>query len=119
MASSDDPKKRKSPARSGDAEGPLESMGMDELLQMYDEKMAQFAEGDIVRGKVLKVTPSEVLVDIGFKSEGLLPLTEVTNYDGTVRVKAGDAIDVYIDRLEDSSGHVILSREKAERMLVW
>ncbi len=92
---------------------------MDELLDIYDKKMASFNEGDIIRGRVIKVTPSEVVVDIGYKSEGLLPINEVTSYDGKVKVKAGDEIDVYLERLEDFSGHVILSREKAERMLVW
>jgi small subunit ribosomal protein S1 len=111
MSPVDDPKN----SRNNDLEG----LGMDELLDMYDRKMAHFNEGDIVRGRVLKLTPSEVVVDIGYKSEGLLPLSEVTGYDGKVTVKAGDELDVFLDRLEDSSGYVILSREKAERMLVW
>ncbi|HWW63077.1 MAG TPA: 30S ribosomal protein S1, partial [Thermoanaerobaculia bacterium] len=60
-----------------------------------------------------------VVVDIGSKSEGLLPVAEVTGYDGKVRVKAGDEIEVYVERLEDASGYVTLSREKAQRMRVW
>ena len=118
MPSSDDPKKKSNSLRQGDA-GNLEGLGMDELLNIYDQKMATFAEGEIVRGKVLKVTAGEVVVDIGYKSEGLLPANEVTGWDGKVKVKPGDEIDVYVDRLEDSSGYVTLSREKAERMLVW
>jgi small subunit ribosomal protein S1 len=97
----------------------LEGLGMDELLDIYDRKMTHFNEGDIVRGRVLKVTPSEVVVDIGYKSEGLLPISEVTGYDGKVKIKPGDELDVFLDRLEDPSGYVVLSREKAERMLVW
>jgi small subunit ribosomal protein S1 len=81
--------------------------------------MSNFAEGDIVRGRVLKVTPNEVIIDIGYKSEGLLPITEVTTYGGEVKVKPGDELDVYLERLEDASGYVVLSRERAERMLVW
>jgi small subunit ribosomal protein S1 len=92
---------------------------MDELLDIYDKKMASFNEGDIIRGRVIKITSTEVMIDIGYKSEGLLPVNEVTGYDGKVKVKPGDEIDVYLERLEDSSGHIILSREKAERMLVW
>ncbi|HEY8849389.1 MAG TPA: 30S ribosomal protein S1, partial [Thermoanaerobaculia bacterium] len=92
---------------------------MDELLDIYEKKISKFAEGDIIRGKVLKVTPSEAIVDIGYKSEGLLPIGEVTGYGGDVTIKAGDEIDVFLERLEDISGHVILSREKAERMLIW
>jgi len=97
----------------------LENLGMEELLDMYEKRMTSFSEGDIVHGKVLKVTPGEVVIDIGYKSEGLLSLGEVTGYNNEVKVKPGDEIDVFIERLEDSSGYVILSREKAERMLVW
>src|SRR6266851_9486289 len=92
---------------------------MGELLDMYEKRMSNFAEGDIVHGKVLKLTPSEAVIDIGYKSEGLLPISEVTGYDNEVKVKPGDEIDVFLERLEDPSGYVILSREKAERMLVW
>src|SRR5437867_8791354 len=92
---------------------------MDELLEVYQRKMSTFAEGDIVRGKVLKVTPGEVVVDIGYKSEGILPVSEVTDYKGNVTVKAGEDIDVFIERLESANGYIALSREKAERMLVW
>ncbi|PYQ49344.1 MAG: 30S ribosomal protein S1, partial [Acidobacteria bacterium] len=97
----------------------FENLGMGELLDMYEKRMSNFAEGDIVRGKVLKVTPSEAVIDIGYKSEGLLPIGEVTGYDNVVSVKPGDEIDVFLERLEDPSGYVILSREKAERMMVW
>jgi len=97
----------------------LENLGMGELLDMYEKRMSNFAEGDIVRGKVLKITPSEVVIDIGYKSEGLLPIGEVTGYDNAVKVKPGEEIEVFLERLEDPSGYVILSREKAERMLVW
>src|SRR6185436_2264862 len=114
MASTDDSKKS-APPRS-DANG-LENLGMDELLNMYDRPAS--AEGEIVRGRVIKVTPSDVVVDIGYKSEGLLPIGEVTGYDGQVKVKRGDEIEVYVERLEDQSGYVVLSREKAARMRVW
>jgi small subunit ribosomal protein S1 len=90
---------------------------MDELLNLYDK--STLTEGEIVTGRVLKVTPSDVVVDVGAKSEGLLPVGEVTALDGTVKVKRGDDIEVFIERLEDPSGYVILSREKAARMRVW
>jgi small subunit ribosomal protein S1 len=107
------------PSDPKNSNGDLENLGMGELLDIYEKRMSNFAEGDIVRGKVLKVTPSEAVIDIGYKSEGLLPIGEVTGYDNVVSVKAGDEIDVFLERLEDPSGYVILSREKAERMLVW
>ena len=115
MASNDDSKKSNQP-RQADSNG-LENLGMDELLDLYSKP--SLTEGEIIRGRVIKVTPSDVVVDIGYKSEGLLPVNEVTGYDGTVKVKRGDEIEVFIERLEDSSGYVALSREKAARMRVW
>jgi len=117
MASNDEPKKKPAPSRQGDARN-LDSLGMDELLILGYDK-STIAEGEIVTGRVLKVTPTDVVVDVGYKSEGLLPVGEVTGYDGQVRVKRGDDIEVFIERLEDPSGYVILSREKAARMRVW
>jgi len=121
MPSSDDPKNLKQPLRKGGEtnSNDLEGLGMDELLDMYDRKMSNFAEGDIIRGRVLKVIGSEVVVDIGYKSEGVLPVHEVTGFDGQITVKPGDELDVFIERLENNSGYIVLSREKAERMLVW
>jgi small subunit ribosomal protein S1 len=121
MPSSDDLKNLKQPLRKGGEtnSNDLEGLGMDELLDMYDRKMSNFAEGDIIRGRVLKVIGTEVVVDIGYKSEGVLPVHEVTGYDGQISVKAGDELDVFIERLENNSGYILLSREKAERMLVW
>jgi small subunit ribosomal protein S1 len=118
MPSNDEPKKP-TPPRHADSNNNLEGLGMEELLNLYDKKMATFAEGEIVRGRVVKVTPTEVVVDIGYKSEGLLPINQVTGYDAAVKVKPGDEIEVFVERLEDISGYVALSREKAERMLVW
>ncbi len=115
MASNDETKKPLQP-RQADTNN-LENLGMDELLDLYTRPT--LAEGEIVKGRVLKVTPSDVVVDIGYKSEGLLPVEEVTGYDGQVRVKRGDEIEVYIERFEDASGYVALSREKAARMRVW
>jgi small subunit ribosomal protein S1 len=115
MASNDDPKKRQPPSRQSDAS--LEGLGMAELLNLYDK--STLAEGEIVSGRVIKVTPTDVVVDIGYKCEGLLPKSEVTTFDGEVRIKPGDDIEVFVERLEDPSGYVMLSREKAARMRVW
>ena len=91
MPSSDDPKKPKPQSRSLDTgNNNLEGLGMEELLNLYDKKMATFAEGEIVRGRVIKVSGTDVVVDIGYKSEGLLPTQQVTGFDGVVKVKAGE-----------------------------
>jgi small subunit ribosomal protein S1 len=116
MSPNDDPKKDNASLRQGDSRN-LENLGMEELLNLYDK--ATLNEGEIVRGRVVKITPSDVVVDIGYKSEGLLPVAEVTGYDGQIRVKRGDEIEVFVERLEDASGYVMLSREKAARMRIW
>jgi small subunit ribosomal protein S1 len=75
-----------------------------------------FAAGDIVKGAIIEVRPKEVLVDIGYKSEGVVPAAE---FEDINTVKVGDQIDVLIERLEDKEGNVVLSKEKAEFKQNW
>jgi len=117
MASSDEPKNPLKTQRQPEPNG-LDDMGMDELLALYDRK-STLAENEIVRGRVVKINASDVVIDIGYKTEGLLPRTEVTGFGGDLKVKPGDELEVYVERLEDPSGYVILSREKAARMRIW
>jgi small subunit ribosomal protein S1 len=79
------------------------------------------SEGEVYRGTVLSVTEKEVIVDFGFKSEGLVPIEQVRQPDGTVAVKSGDSIDVMVDRSAGSpiEGYVLLSHEKASRLRIW
>src|SRR4051812_30904478 len=76
-------------------------------------------EGDIVKGKVIHVGKDHVVVDIGYKSEGTIPLYEFTQADGTVGIKEGDEIDVFLESREDENGLCVLSKEKADRLKVW
>jgi small subunit ribosomal protein S1 len=108
-----------SPPSTPDDDRDLESVGMEELLEMYEESLSELGEGEIVRGRVIQVKSNEIVVDIGYKSEGLVPIEQVQDRAGNVRVSRGDEIDVFIERLEDTSGYVILSRDKAERVIVW
>jgi small subunit ribosomal protein S1 len=89
------------------------------LLDMYDVSFRNFAEGEVVRGVVLQVSESEVIVDVGYKSEGIIPLEEFRDETGKVSVKAGDVVDVLLEKTEDREGYVVLSKEKAEKMKVW
>ncbi len=90
-----------------------------QLLSLYDSSFRNIAEGEVVKGTVLKVTASEVIVDVGYKSEGMIALEEFLDENGQVTVQAGDIVDVLLERTEDREGHVVLSREKAEKMKVW
>ena len=76
-------------------------------------------EGDIVKGRVIHVGKDHVVVDIGYKSEGTIPLYEFTQADGTVAVKEGDEIDVFLESRENEDGLCVLSKEKADRLKVW
>ena len=89
------------------------------LLELYDSSFRNIAEGEVIKGSVLKVTPTEVVVDVGYKSEGLIPITEFLDERGQVTVRSGDIVDVLLERTEDRDGHVVLSREKAEKMKIW
>jgi len=88
------------------------------LLDSYSH-FASFNEGDVIKGRVLKVTDNEVIVDIGYKCEGLIPVTEFRDRDGKVTVRPGDIADVMLETTEERDGYVRLSRQKAERVRVW
>ena len=75
-----------------------------------------FAAGNIVKGTIIEVRPKEVLVDIGYKSEGVISGNE---FEDIKTVKVGDEIDVLIEKLEDREGMVVLSKEKAEFKKNW
>ena len=91
----------------------------EDLLSLYDNTFKKFVEGEVVKGTVLKIMDNEVLVDIGFKSEGMISKEEFIGINGSVDVKEGDFIEVLLEKSEDNDGHVVLSREKAEKMKIW
>ena len=102
--------------------GDDEAMDQEEyarLLAMYDSSFRNISEGDVIEGTVLKVSSSEVIVDVGYKSEGIISVTEFIDENGQVTVQPGDSVDVLLERTEDRDGHIVLSREKAEKMKIW
>jgi len=94
-------------------------LSYDEMVALYDESMRHLAEGEIVTGTVIEITSNDVIIDVGYKSEGLVPVQEFSSYDGELSVKVGDDVEVLLERAEDIEGHVLLSKRKAERMRVW
>ena len=89
------------------------------LLDLYDNSFRNLAEGEVVKGTVLKVTANEVVIDVGYKSEGVIAVDEFLDETGQVIVREGDVVDVLLERTEDREGHIVLSREKAEKMKIW
>src|SRR5256714_15670272 len=99
---------------------PISNSSVSPVMLTMEEAMKQsytrFAAGEIVKGNIIEVRPKEVLVDIGYKSEGAIPGAE---FDDIKTVKVGDQIDVLIEKLEDKEGMVVLSKEKAEFKQNW
>jgi small subunit ribosomal protein S1 len=108
--------------RSDSAKTNLEDLSnnqYEKLLQEYESQYQNLVEGQIIKGRVLKITEGEVFVDVGHKSEGIVPIREVLGPDGKVTVKPGDEISVLMEQNEEVDGYLLLSREKAERIRVW
>lgn len=97
--------------------------GHDEMEQsfedLFESSLHDLNIGDVVKGTVVQVTPDAVVVDVGYKSEGVIPITEFLDENGKVSVKVGDEIDVLLERTENESGLVSLSKEKADRQRIW
>ena len=94
-----------------DLEETPEQSGID-----YDQTFGRIGRGHVVKGYVISITPKEVIVDIGFKSEGMIPAHE---FDTLSAIKVGDQIEVLLEETEDEHGRVVLSRRKAEKSQGW
>lgn len=88
----------------------------EQFMKMYEPTLRDIEEGEIVKGKVMGVTKEDVIVDVGFKSEGIIPISE---FPEPVNVKVGDEIEVYLDAIEDQDGQLVLSKQKADFVRVW
>lgn len=82
-------------------------------------EVKDFQEGEVFKGSVVNVGQDYVLIDIGYKQEGLVPVKEFLNYDGTLKIKEGDEIEVYLEKLESHLGNLVLSKDKAEILKAW
>ncbi|MBN1306610.1 MAG: 30S ribosomal protein S1 [Chitinispirillaceae bacterium] len=87
-----------------------------EILKEYDKSLKGIEEGQVVRGRILRITEKEVIVDVNFKSEGIIPVSEFKN---VAEFKPGDEIDVFLEQVEDSEGQIILSKSRADFLKVW
>lgn len=99
-------------------EGDLDAVTIDDeaFRSMFDNRLSKVKEDEMVHGKVVSVTKDEILVDIGFKSLGIVPRAE---FVGAETLTPGDAVDVFIEKIEDGEGRLILSRRRADFMKTW
>jgi small subunit ribosomal protein S1 len=88
----------------------------DDLIKMYEQTLGEITEHEIVKGRIVQINDDEVSIDIGFKSEGVVPRNEFSNIND---LKPGDEIEVYLEKVEDSDGKLVLSRKRADFMRVW
>ena len=101
------------------SEGVGSKSGAESFAELFEKSTTTIKEGEVVRGRVLSVDEDHVQIDVGFKSEGLVPTWEFMDDDGTVLVATGDEVDVLVEESEDNQGRIVLSKEKADRLLVW
>ena len=87
------------------------------LLNSAETK--SFEEGNVFNGSIIKIGQDYVTVDIGYKQEGLVSVKEFLNFDGTLKIKEGDKIEVYLEKLESTMGNLVLSKDKAEILKAW
>jgi len=91
----------------------------EDLGEIYEESFRELPEGEIIKGRVLEVGKDFVTIDVGYKSEGQVPVSQFSTRDDAVEVKPGDEIDVYLERREDDEGIIILSKDKADNLKIW
>lgn len=86
------------------------------MMDMYDETLKKIEEGEVVTGTVLGVKENSVIIDIGFKAEGIVPIDE---FKDSGEITVGDRVDVYLEKLEDQDGMMVFSKKKADFLKVW
>ncbi|HZA51821.1 MAG TPA: S1 RNA-binding domain-containing protein, partial [Myxococcaceae bacterium] len=100
-------------------------MGDEDFASLFEASLKErggdgiVKEGEVVKGTVVTVTKDYAVVDVGYKSEGQIPISEFTNPRGEVAVKPGDVVEVLLESRENDTGMVVLSKEKADKMRIW
>jgi small subunit ribosomal protein S1 len=95
-----------------------EQLDRNALAALYEETFRNLEEGTITEGRVVALSKDKVIVDIGYKSEGMIPNDQFSS-DDLANLKIGDRLQVYIEECEDADGNLVLSKEKADKMKIW
>jgi small subunit ribosomal protein S1 len=94
-------------------------VGNESFAELFQESLRQPQVGEIVKGVVVQIDPDNVIVNIGYKSEGCISVDEFLDEEGQLTVKVGDEVKVFFEKKENVRGYIVLSRKKAEREVVW
>lgn len=96
---------------------PEDQVYYDEMEAYFSDSLGQFKEGQIINGKIIGLSKDNIVVDVGFKSEGVISMREFPDYGKSLAV--GDEVEVYLERVEDNDGNVVLSKDKAIKIKIW
>jgi small subunit ribosomal protein S1 len=99
-------------------ETPDEASQQNEFEQLYNQSLKSFKSGTVVRGRILQVRSGFVMLDLGYKSDGIIPVEQFTPEE-LKALKPGDELEVLLEAAEDANGNLMLSREKAKKLQVW
>jgi len=96
---------------------PEDQVYYDEMEAYFSDSLGQFKEGQIINGKIIGMSKDNIVVDVGFKSEGVISMREFPDYGKSLAI--GDEVEVYLERVEDNDGNVVLSKDKAIKIKIW
>lgn len=89
------------------------------FMELYERSLRSIQEGELVSGEIVMIGKEHVLVDIGYKSEGQIEISEFIDQEGNLTAEIGDRVDVLLEKREDDDGRIILSKEKAAKIKIW
>src|SRR3989338_2239319 len=98
-------------AQKEEGKKPEVTSGGDDFQTMFEESMSSVKPGGVVKGRVVGITTTHVMIDVGYKSEGQIPLQEFLDREGKVQVQVGDDVEVFFISAEGENGDIVLSRE--------
>ncbi len=92
---------------------------MESMSELYEESLRRVQEGEVVKGRIVSITKDYVMVDIGYKSEGQIPIHEFTTPEGEITAQVGEEVEALMESREDEEGALMLSKNKASKIKVW
>jgi small subunit ribosomal protein S1 len=101
------------------AEGAKGEEDSKQFMEMYEESLRSLQEGELVKGEIVQINKEFILVDIGYKSEGQIPIHEFIDSEGNLTARVGEKVDVLLERREDENGVILLSKDKAAKIKIW
>jgi small subunit ribosomal protein S1 len=96
-----------------------EMSDMETMSELYEESLRRVQEGEVVKGRIVSITKDFVMVDIGYKSEGQIPIHEFTTPEGEITAQVGEEVEALMESREDEEGALLLSKNKASKIKVW